>query len=138
MLGMYEGSYFEGIATRNKSWFQCSSYSDLTFLTPAKAPGQESGMKFLEKKLLLQFSLHLSDFWCRRSDQKIQSSIKTISFTRYFQDCPMKRREFQAETVSQLLQFTWTIRCVIMGTRSLRNLPREILNELHTHLILQT
>jgi hypothetical protein len=50
----------------------------------------------------------------------------------------MKRREFHATRASQFFQLTWTLRCVMMATRSLRNLPREALNEFHTHFILQT
>jgi hypothetical protein len=38
----------------------------------------------------------------------------------------------------RVCQSTWTIRRVIMVTRSLRNVPTEALNELDTNLILQT
>jgi hypothetical protein len=31
LLGMYAEHHLEGIATRDKSWFQCSSYSDSMF-----------------------------------------------------------------------------------------------------------
>jgi hypothetical protein len=57
---------------------------------------------------------------------------------RHFQGCTMKRSKFHATRFSRLFQFTWIIRCVIMLTRSPRNLPREALNELHTRFILQT
>jgi hypothetical protein len=46
----------------------------------------------------------------------------------------MNRRECHAKRAFHFFQFTWTIRCSIMVTRSLKNLPREGLNELHTHL----
>jgi hypothetical protein len=31
LLGMYAEHHFEGIATSDESWFQCSSYSDSMF-----------------------------------------------------------------------------------------------------------
>jgi hypothetical protein len=49
-----------------------------------------------------------------------------------------EKRRISGKRVSQLFQFTWRIRCVIMTPKSPRNLPTEPLNELDTHLILQT
>jgi hypothetical protein len=95
------------------------------------------GQDIAGQKLWLQFSWHLRDFWCWKPYQKVQSSIRIISFTRYFQDYTVKRREFHAKRAFQYFQFKWTIRCAIMVTRSLGNLPREALNEVHTRLILQ-
>jgi hypothetical protein len=71
-------------------------------LIPEKASCQKFGRIFLAKKLWLRFSWHLGDFWHRRPDQKVQSSIRIISFTRYFQDCTMKSREFHAKRASRI------------------------------------
>jgi hypothetical protein len=106
-------------------------------LTPEKASCQESGRIFLGKKLWSQFPLHLRDLRRWGTCQKVQSSIRIISFTRYFQGRKMKRREFHAKRSSPFFQFAWTIQYVIVVTKSVRNFPRGALNEFHTHLILQ-
>jgi hypothetical protein len=53
------------------------------------------------------------------------------------EDYPMKSGEMHARTVSWPCQFTLTIQCVAMVTKSLGNLTKEASNEPHTHRILQ-
>jgi hypothetical protein len=69
---------------------------------------------------------------------EVHNSMRTISFQWHLQRYTMKRRESHAQRVSPLVEFTWTIRGVIMRTRCLRNLPMEALIELPSHLIRRT
>jgi hypothetical protein len=39
LLGMYAEHHFEGIATGDESWFQCSSYSDSMFASSRESVG---------------------------------------------------------------------------------------------------
>jgi hypothetical protein len=138
VLGMYAEHNFEGITIRDKYWFQYSSYSDSIFADSRESFVPRVRRDISGQQLWLQFSLHLRHFWCQNPYQKVRNSIRIISLTRYFQGCTMKGHQFHAKTSSQPFQFRWIIPCVMIITSCPRNFPREALNELHTHRILQT
>jgi hypothetical protein len=117
---MYAEHNFEGIAIGNESWFQYSSYSNSMF-----AGSRESVVPKIQRDISGQKTILAIFFILRRllvleTLPKGKKFNHIILLTRYCQDCTMKRGELHAKRASQLFQFTWLIRCVILVARSPR------------------
>jgi hypothetical protein len=135
---MYAEHNFEGTATRDESWFHYSSYSDSMFAESRESvvprnrraiPGQQTMVRifFTSRRLLVLIALRKGakfhqDYFIQAISPGLYNEKMRISCQKGFSTFSVHR----------------TIRCVMLVTRCLRNLPIEALNELHTHLILQT
>jgi hypothetical protein len=123
LLGMYAEYYFEGTVTRDGSWFQYSSYSDSMFAGSRESVVPKIRRDISGRKIVLTIFFTSKRLLVLEALQKGTKSIRIISLTRYFEGYIMKRGEFHAKRASRLFQFPGIIRCVIMVTRSPRNLP---------------
>jgi hypothetical protein len=138
LLGIYTEHNFKGIATGDESWFQYSSYSDSMFAGSRESIVPRIRRDITGKKTLLTILFPSRRLLVLTPLPKGTKFNQNYFIEAIFPGCTMKKGEFHAKRASQLFHFTRIIRWVIMVTRSPRNLPREALNELHTHLILQT
>jgi hypothetical protein len=66
MLGMSAKHYAAAIATGEKSWFQCSSYSDSMFVNSRESAVPRIRQHVPGEKIMITISSELRDFWCWR------------------------------------------------------------------------
>jgi hypothetical protein len=136
--GMYAEHYCEGIATGDESRFPYSSYSDSMLADSRSSAVPRIRQDISGHKTMITILFTSTPLLVLEALPKCTKFNQDYFIHAIFPGLYNEKTRISRKMASQFFQSTWTIRCLIMVTRSLRNLPRKALDELHAHLILQT
>jgi hypothetical protein len=135
MFQLHTGHIFEGITTGDESWFLYTTYGDSMFATSAREVVLRTKQNISANKIMVTIfftSIRLLVLNCRPKGTKFNQD--------YFIDPVLPNRYNEKRRIARcmgLLSFSVHMDNS-MCQRSLKNLRRDALRELITHLIHQT